>query len=391
LLALTGGRLLTPRGIVDDHALLLAGARIGAIVPADAIPPGCRTEDLLGHLLAPGFIDVQVNGGGGVLFNDAPTVAGIEAIGRAHRAFGTTGFLPTLITDDLPVMDQAMRAVEAAIDAGVPGVLGIHLEGPYLAPARCGVHDKNKFRVLDEAGVALLTSLRRGRTLVTLAPEAVPSALILRLTDAGVIVALGHTDAPYALVREALAHGATGFTHLFNAMSSLASRAPGAVGAALESDAWCGLILDGHHVNPCVLRLALRTRPAERFILVTDAMPSVGADRKDFSLQGRPITVRGGICRDAAGTLAGSDLDMASAVRNAAGMLGLALPAACAMASANPAAFLGLAGERGTLIPGMAADLVLLDADVRVIKTWIAGQACVYPADHCHSSTGKPS
>jgi N-acetylglucosamine-6-phosphate deacetylase len=366
---------LTPGGIVNDHALVLGGGRIAAIVRAEDVPPGCRIEDLGGHLLAPGFIDVQVNGGGGVLFNDAPTVAGIDAIGRAHRAFGTTGFLPTLITDDLHVMDQAMRAVEAAIDAGVPGVLGIHLEGPYLAPARCGVHDKSKFRVLDEAGVALLTSLRRGVTLVTLAPEAAAPGMIRRLADAGVIVSLGHTDAPYAMVRDALAQGATGFTHLFNAMSPLGSRAPGAVGAALESDAWCGLIVDGHHVDFCVLRLALRTRPPGRFMLVTDAMPSVGAAAKDFALQGRPVTVRDGICRNAGGTLAGSDLDMASAVRNSVAMLGLSVPAACAMASANPAAFLGLAGDRGALIPGLAADLVLLDADLRVVRGWIAGQA----------------
>jgi N-acetylglucosamine-6-phosphate deacetylase len=373
-LALSGGRLLTPRGIIDDHALVLGGGRIAAVVRAEDVPPGCRMEDLGGHLLAPGFIDVQVNGGGGVLFNDAPTVEGIDAIGRAHRAFGTTGFLPTLITDDLHVMDRAMRAVEAAIDAGVPGVLGIHLEGPYLAPARCGIHDKSKFRVLDEAGLALLTSLRRGVTLVTLAPEAAAPGMIRRLADAGVIVSLGHTDAPYAIAREALAQGATGFTHLFNAMSPLGSRAPGAVGAALESDAWCGLIVDGHHVHPGTLRLALRTRPAGRFVLVTDAMPSVGAADKDFALQGRPITVRDGICHDAGGTLAGSDLDMASAVRNSVAMLGLSVSAACTMASANPAAFLGLAGERGALMPGLAADLVLLDADLRVVRCWIAGQ-----------------
>jgi N-acetylglucosamine-6-phosphate deacetylase len=388
---LTGGRLLTPAGILDDHTLMLEGGRIAAIVPAAEVPPGCPTENLGGQLLAPGFIDIQVNGGGGVLFNDSPTVAGIEAIGRAHRAFGTTGFLPTLITDDASVMDRAMRAVEDAIEAGVPGVLGIHLEGPYLAPARCGVHDKGKFRVLDEAGLTLLTSLRRGVTLVTLAPEAAAPAMIRRLADAGVIVSLGHTDAAYAEVRESLAHGATGFTHLFNAMSPLASRAPGAVGAALESDAWCGLIVDGQHVDSCVLRLALRTRPAERFVLVTDAMPCVGVDETDFSLQGRLITVRNGVCRDAEGRLAGSGLDMASAVRNAVALLGVAVPVACSMASANAAAFLGLAAERGALARGLAADLVLLDAHLRVTKTWIAGQAWSYAPCHHPPPTGQPS
>jgi N-acetylglucosamine-6-phosphate deacetylase len=373
-LALTGGRLLTPAGILDGHALLLDGGTIAALVPAADIPPGIQAEDLAGRLLAPGLIDVQVNGGGGVLFNDQPTVAGIAAIGRAHRAFGTTGFLPTLITDGLEVMDRAMRAVEAAIEAGVPGVLGIHLEGPYLAASRRGVHDARKFRVLDEAGCALLTSLRHGRTMVTLAPEAAPPPLIRRLADEGVIVSLGHTDAPYDAVREALAAGATGFTHLFNAMSPLASRAPGTVGAALESDAWCGIIVDGHHVDPVVLRLALRARMHERFVLVTDAMPCVGAASQDFVLQGRAVRVSEGKCQDAAGTLAGSDLDMASAARNAVALLGLDAPIACAMASAHPAAWLGMLQERGTLAPGLAADLVLLDAGMRVVKTWIGGR-----------------
>jgi len=386
--AVIAAQLFTGEAMLTDHAVLIEAGRIRDVVPAHGVA-GERLDESL--ILAPGFIDVQVNGGGGVLFNDAPTVAGIAAIGRAHRAFGTTGFLPTLITDDLHVMDQAMRAVEAAMDAGVPGVLGIHLEGPYLAPARGGIHDRSKFRVLDEDGLALLTSLRRGVTLVTLAPEAAPPALIRRLSNAGVIVSLGHTDAPYAEVREALAHGATGFTHLFNAMSPLTSRAPGAVGAALESVAWCGLIADGHHVDPCVLRLALRTRPAERFVLVTDAMPSVGAAAKDFALDGRPITVRDGICRDEAGTLAGSDLDMASAVRNAVTLLRLTTQAACAMASAHPAAFLGLAAERGTLTRGLAADLVLLDDDLRVIRTWLAGRPCVYPASHHATSAGTAS
>ncbi len=371
--ALIGADVVVASGVLHDHAVLICSGSIHSVVPAADVPFDAVVEDLGGGILVPGFIDVQVNGGGGVLFNDSPTVGGIAAIGRAHRRFGTTGFLPTLISDSFEVMDRAMRAVEAAIEAGVPGVLGIHLEGPFLYPARCGVHDPGKFRVLDEDGFSLLTSLCRGVTLVTLAPEAAPPGMIHRLVEAGVVVSLGHTDASYEQARAALAEGATGFTHLFNAMSPLGSRAPGVVGAALESDAYCGIIADGHHVDPVVLRLALRMRDAGRFMLVSDAMPSVGAVAKDFVLQGKTISVRDGICRDESGTLAGSDLDMASAVMNGVGLLGLSLPQAVAMASASSAAFLGLGDHRGRLVAGQAADLVLLDDGYQVRNTWING------------------
>jgi N-acetylglucosamine-6-phosphate deacetylase len=311
-----------------------------------------------------------------VLFNDAPTVETIAAIGAAHRPYGTTGFLPTLISDDLAVVDRAMRAAEDAIQAGVPGVLGVHIEGPFLNVKRKGIHDPSKFRVIDEAALALLASLKVGKTLVTLAPETTTPEMIRRLTEAGVIVAAGHTNAAYATMRKALAAGLTGFTHLFNAMSPLASREPGVVGAALESQtAWCGLIVDGRHVDPAVLRIALRTRPLDRFMLVTDAMPTVGLVDKSFDLQGRHIRVVDGVCVDDHGTLAGSDLDMAGAVRNAMAMMGLSLAQAVAMASASPAAFLGLTRQRGTLAPGQAADLVLLDDQLNVQRTWINGVA----------------
>lgn len=375
---LVNGRILTPTGIVDGKALAIADGRIaGLIDSADTPPDGfsrATRHDLEGGLLVPGFIDTQVNGGGGVLFNDAPTVEAIAAIGAAHRAYGATGFLPTLISDDLSVVDAALRAVEQAIAAGVPGVLGVHIEGPFLNAQRKGIHDASKFRTLDDEAVALLGSLRRGKTLVTLAPETTTPDMIRRLTDAGVIVAAGHTNATYAATREALDAGVTGFTHLFNAMSPLTSREPGVVGAALESlTAWCGIIVDGRHVDPVTLKIALRTRPLDRFMLVTDAMPTVGLADKRFNLQGRQIRVENGVCVDDAGTLAGSDLDMIGAVRNAMTLMDLSLPDAVLIASAAPAAFLGLAAERGTIAKGQAADLVLLDDALNVRQTWING------------------
>lgn len=372
--ALVNGAVLTPDGVVDGRALLIdAGVIVGLVDRAD-IPAGAIVEDLAGGLLVPGFIDTQVNGGGGVLFNDAPTVETIAAIGAAHRAFGTTGFLPTLISDDLDVVDAAMRATEDAIEAGVPGVLGVHIEGPFLNEQRKGIHDADKFRVLDETAIRLLSSLKRGKTLVTLAPEMTTPDMVRRLAQAGVVVAAGHTNARYETVKAALEAGLTGFTHLFNAMSPLTSRAPGAVGAALESqDAWCGIIVDGRHVDPATLRIALRTRPLDRFMLVTDAMPTVGMGDKRFDLQGRQITVENGVCVGPDGTLAGSDLDMIGAVRNAVSMLDLSLADAVMIASAAPAAFLGLSAARGTIAPGRAADLVLLDGGRNVVRTWIDG------------------
>jgi N-acetylglucosamine-6-phosphate deacetylase len=253
-------------------------------------------------------------------------------------------------------------------------VLGIHIEGPFLSANRKGIHDASKFRVLDDAAFELLTSLKRGRTLVTLAPEATTPAMIRRLVEAGVVVAAGHTNADYAGIRQALDAGLTGFTHLFNAMSPLTSREPGAVGAALEDGAsWCGLIADGRHVHPAVLRIALRARRLDRFMLVTDALSAVGMAEKSFTVQGRPIRVVDGVCVDENGTLAGSDLDMATAVRNVIAIAGLDVAAAARMASAAPAAFLGLEGDVGTIAPGQRADLVHADDDLRVRQSWIGG------------------
>jgi N-acetylglucosamine-6-phosphate deacetylase len=372
---LLNGRVLTDAGLEEGLAVRLSGGRIAAVGPAAEIAGDAQPRDLAGGLLLPGFIDLQVNGGGGVLFNDAPSADSIAAIGEAHRRFGTTGFMPTLISDELSVVETAMAAAREAIARGVPGVLGAHIEGPFLSPRRKGIHELSKLRPMDEAAFRILTSLGAGKTLVTLAPETTNPQMIARLAKAGLVVSAGHSNASYATIRAALDHGLTGFTHLFNAMAPLTSREPGVVGAALEDiDSWCSLIVDGRHVDPVVLKIALRCRPWNRFILVTDAMPSVGAASKSFVLQGKTITVKGGVCVDEHGTLAGSDLDMASAVRNAVRMLGLDLAEAARMASRYPAEFLGLGDELGRIAPGYRADLVLVNDDVQVLDTWIAGR-----------------
>ena len=367
-IAYVNARVLTERGFRDDVAVVVDNGAIEAIVAADDVAVD-EVRDLGGDWLVPGFIDVQVNGGGDVLFNDAPTVETIRRIGEAHRRFGTTGFLPTLISDDAGKMRAAIAAVDAAIADGVPGVLGIHLKGPYLAPARRGVHDDTKFRVPDAHEIALVASLKNGRTVLTLAPERVPVETIEALTKSGVIVCAGHTGATYDQTRVALDAGLRGFTHLYNAMSPLTSREPGVVGAALDDrDAWCGIVVDGFHVHAASLRIALAAKPRGKLFLVTDAMPPVGGDSATYSLGGVTITCRDGRCVTPDGVIAGSALDMASAVRNSVATLGVDLAEAVRMASTYPADFLGLR-THGRIAPGAVARFVVLDQAMRVRET----------------------
>ncbi|HZX92221.1 MAG TPA: N-acetylglucosamine-6-phosphate deacetylase, partial [Rudaea sp.] len=349
--AFVNGRVLTGERFLAGHAVLVDDGRISAVVKAtDPRARGAEAHDLNGASLVPGFIDCQVNGGGGVLFNDAPSVETIQRIGTAHAMFGTTGFLPTLISDDVEVMRTAIQSVDQAIGAGVPGVLGIHLEGPYLAPDRRGIHNAAKFHIPREDDLALAASLRHGCTLLTLAPERVSAQAVGTLAARGVIVAAGHTAADYAATRRALDAGMRGFTHLFNAMTPLQSREPGVVGAALEDSAsWCGLIVDGYHLHPAVLRIALAAKAQGKLFLVTDAMPPVGSAGDTFELNGETITCRDGRCVNARGTLAGSSLDMAAAVRNTIEQAGISPEEALRMASTYAADFLGLGATHGQI------------------------------------------
>jgi N-acetylglucosamine-6-phosphate deacetylase len=362
-----------------DCAVVIEGGDIVTLLPRHELPAGAPVHGLPdGTWLAPGFIDVQVNGGGDVLFNDTPTLEGIAAIVAAHRRFGTTALLPTLISDTTERMHAASAAVEAAMDR-LPGVLGIHFEGPFLAPERAGVHDPAMLRAPTADNIEIVVARRRGVTLVTLAPERVPSGFVARLASTGIRVALGHSMATYEQTCAAIAEGLTGFTHLFNAMPPLLSREPGPIAAALETPgAFYGLIVDGEHVAPAMLRLALRGLGHP--MLVTDAMPPVGGAGASFMLGGKEILVRDGRCATADGTLAGAALDMASAVSNSVRMLGLDLPHALRLATAAPAAFLGLSDRLGHLAPGHRADMVALDpTEIRVLSTWVAGDEFTDP------------
>jgi N-acetylglucosamine-6-phosphate deacetylase len=374
--ALVNGRVFDGQTLHSGLAVLLEDARIAALLPTADIPAGVTQRiDLDGHLLAPGLIDIQVNGGGGVMFNDAPTLATLRSIGGAHRRHGTTGFLPTLISTDFATMQAAIETVRQALAGVVPGVLGIHLEGPFLNPDKRGIHNAERFCQLDEAAFDLLTSLPEAITLVTLAPECTSVAMIARLKLRGVLVFGGHSAASYAQTRAALDAGLRGFTHLFNAMSPMQSRAPGMVGAALEDrHSWCGMIADGQHIHPATFAVAVAAKRQGYSILVTDAMATVGSDSRAFRFDGQDISVYDGSCRLPSGALAGSDLDMLSAVRNAVRFTGLDVTEALRMGSVYPAHALGLESQLGYIRAGYRASLIELDDELNLFRSWIDGQ-----------------
>lgn len=373
---ITGARLFTGDTFLDGHGVLIDHGRITALMPEAEAPAGAEQVTLDGGLLAPGFIDTQVNGGGGVLFNATPEVAGLQRMVAAHRRYGSTGLIPTLISDHLPVMAAGAEAVRSALAGKIPGIRGIHFEGPYLNAKKRGVHAPDRLRPFEEDFLQILTAGDLGVVMVTLAPEMQPPGTVRRLADRGVKVCAGHTDATAEDIAAALQEGLCGFTHLYNAMSALHHREPGVVGAALaDARSWCGLIVDGHHVHPVAAQIAINAKPRGKIMLVTDAMPTVGAEDKRYTLYGEEIRAESGRLATGDGTLAGSDLDMASAVRNCVTLLEVPLDEALRMASLYPAQFLGLDRQIGRLEKGYDADLVWLDDDLRCAMSWIGGAA----------------
>ncbi len=335
--------------------------------------------DLGGGILSAGFIDTQVNGGGGTLFNQDTNIEAVRNIKNAHLKFGTTSILPTLISDDFEIMEKAINAIDSAIKSNEAGIIGIHLEGPFLSEAKKGVHDKDKFRIIDSKAIELISALKVAKTLVTLAPENAPKGAIANLVDRGIIVAGGHSNAKIEQVQSAINEGLSGFTHLFNAMSQLEARAPNMVGAALSfNNCFSGIIVDLVHVHKDNILLAHKLLGPKQLMLVTDAMSCVGTNAKEFLLYGKKITVRDGSCFDENGTLAGSALDMASAVRNAHKRIGIPLGQCLQMASETPARFLGLENDIGAIKEGLDADLVHLNDDLEVQSVWQKGAKIIH-------------
>jgi N-acetylglucosamine-6-phosphate deacetylase len=374
--AILADRAFDGHGWHAEAAVLIRDGRIAGVDHWSKVPAEWRQTRLpAGTFLAPGFIDLQVNGGGGVLLNDRPTADGMRAIARAHRRFGTTACLPTLISDTREQMRAAIAAARSA--AGRDGILGLHLEGPFISPQRPGVHRPDRIAQASAGDLEDLREVARaGTSLVTLAPECVPAGFVRTLASFGVRVSIGHSEASATVVMQAVEDGATGVTHLFNVMPPLSAREPGIAGAALaEPRLTAGLIVDGIHVDPVSVRAAFAAKGADRIALITDAMPTVGATLDRFELMGRTIRLADGRLTTEEGTLAGAHLDMASAVRNAMKLAGLSLEQALRSASLTPARFLGLDKERGVLTAGARADLVALNDDLTVVATWLDGSA----------------
>ncbi|TMJ56339.1 MAG: N-acetylglucosamine-6-phosphate deacetylase [Alphaproteobacteria bacterium] len=351
----------------------VSGSLIQNVSFGEAPSPGmiALTSDAI---LAPGFIDIQVNGGGGVLLNDDPSEAGVRRIVEAHRRTGTTGCLPTLITDRTDMIERLAAIAQGSLQ--IPGVLGFHLEGPAINKVRKGIHLESEIRALSARDLAAMESFGDcGRSIVTLAPECVPPSVIDDLVRAGLRVSAGHSEATAMQIAQAADRGLSAVTHLFNAMSQLTAREPGVVGAALDDERlFAGIICDGLHVDPLSLRVAMRCKGRDRLMLITDAMPLVGTDLRHFLLQGRHITLRGTRLTAPDGTLAGAHLTMMQAVHNAVALLGVDIADALTMASRTPATFLGLASELGAIVPGYRADLVAFSSKFEVIQTWVSGR-----------------
>ena len=373
--AIRGARIFSGSEFLDQHAIVVTEGRIERICPDDRVESGTPCLDLPGGTVAPGFIDLQVNGGGGVLFNNAPTFTSLGTMLKAHRHGGTTALLPTIITDAQTVREQALESIQEAMDRGLDGVLGLHFEGPFLDTGRRGVHSETHVRPIDDDDVTWLESISLCRVMLTLAPEHVSPERIEKLSHAGVIVCAGHSAATLEQTNAAIAAGLRGFTHLFNAMSPLGSREPGMVGAALASaDCWCGIIVDGHHVHPTNVLLALRALPQGKLYLVSDSMATVGAEEKSFELYGETIAEKDGHLVNQEGRLAGSAISMIDAVRNTHKDVGVPLDECLRMASLYPAELIGDASQRGRIDAGYRADLVHFDEDFEVLNTWVVGE-----------------
>ncbi len=376
--ALVGARIFTGEEFLENQALIINGDAIEAVVPASDLSPDFVRVELSGGVLAPGFIDLQVNGGGGAFFTNNTSVDAIQTMLDGHRPTGTTSFLPTLISDTREVHQAGVRAVADAVGAGIKGVLGVHVEGPFFDMARRGAHNERYIRKMGQADidwlVASVKAQHEFKVMLTLAPEHADAGQIKQLTSAGVVVCAGHTDGHYDDVVAALKEGLSGFTHLYNAMRPTTGREPGVVGAALEdTNSWCGIIIDTYHVHAASARIAYAAKPKGKMYLVTDAMSTVGSPEKSFQIYGETIYEKDGCLVNAEGRLAGSAIGMIDAVRLNTHWVGVELAESLRMASLYPAEFMQVDNYLGRIRANYRADLVHFTDDFKVTRTWIAG------------------
>ncbi len=373
--AICGATVFDGEHFLQDHCVIVENGTITEVLETNRVPENIVCQQLQGGILAPGFIDIQVNGGGDVMLNNAPGKDTVDTMTAAHRRSGTTGMLPTIISDTFARQSACVDAVHAAQSAGNLSVLGVHIEGPFFALEKRGAHRANMIRMPDGSDIDWLCSLEMASIVVTLAPEHARAGQIRQLTEAGVHVCAGHSNARYEQVQNAITEGLRGFTHVFNAMSPLTSREPGTVGAALDSETtWIGIIADGHHVHPANIRIAHRAKPRGKTLLVSDAMATVGGKDSFFEIYGEKIEEKGGRLINADGVLAGSAIGMIDAVRIATDIVGIPLQESLRMAALYPAEFIQRDKELGRIAHGFLANLVHFDSNFSVHGTWVAGQ-----------------
>ncbi|MDO3388220.1 N-acetylglucosamine-6-phosphate deacetylase [Gilvimarinus sp. SDUM040013] len=375
--ALVGARIFTGDQFLDNRAVVIEGANIISLPENDNVVqsyPDAEIIELDGGIIAPGFIDLQVNGGGGAFFTNDTSVSALQSMLDGHRPTGTTSMLPTLISDTRTTHQAGVKAVADAVDARMQGILGIHIEGPFFDMDKRGAHNAKYIREIEDEDMQWLTAIEGFKIMVTLAPEHAASGQIKRLVDSGIFVAAGHTNAHYEDVMLAIDEGLSGFTHLFNAMRPQTGREPGVVGAALDSaNTWCGIICDNHHVHPGSVRVAMNAKPLGKLYLVTDAMSTVGGEQKSFTIYGEEIFEKDGALVNAEGNLAGSAIGMIDAVRIAHQAIGISLSECLRMASLYPAQYMRLNQSLGRIDDNYRADLVHFTNDFNVTATWVAG------------------
>ncbi|MFB4413595.1 MULTISPECIES: N-acetylglucosamine-6-phosphate deacetylase [Pantoea] len=374
--ALVNGRIYSGHEVLDNHAVVVADGLIARVCPRESLPANIEQRDMAGAMIAPGFIDLQLNGCGGVQFNDsldALSIETLETMQRANEKSGCTSFLPTLITSSDALMTRAIETMRAYLQKHQHQALGLHLEGPWLSKAKKGTHDPALIRLPDAAMVQYLCDNADVITKVTLAPENAGSEVIRQLTDAGIIVSAGHSNATYEEAKAGFSAGVRFATHLYNAMPTFAGREPGLIGALFDSpDVYCGIIADGLHVHYANVRNAKRIK-GDKLVLVTDATAPAGADISEFIFAGKTIYYRDGLCVDENGTLSGSALTMIEAVQNSVEHVGIALDEALRMASLYPARAMGVERQLGSIEAGKIANLTVFTRDFKIIKTFVNG------------------
>ena len=372
--AITGSKLFNGIDFIEHKALLIDDQHIAGIVNKDAIPTDFQVKKLEGGILSPGFIDLQVNGGGGKLFNNSPDKESLNTIISAHQYFGTTSIMPTVISDSLNILQKCTDTISNEIDNN-HSLLGIHIEGPFFNVKYRGVHQKQYINTINASYLNLFETLDKFPVMLTLAPECISIKQLKHLKSLGFKILAGHTDANYDQLEEAVKYGLDGFTHLFNAMGQISAREPGVVGSAFDFDETsASIIVDLHHVHPSLINLSFKQKPKGKLFFVSDSMATINHGEPSFELYDEVVSESNGRIINSEGKLAGSSITQIDAIKNAYQKCSIPLESAISMATLYPAEYLGVSDYIGQLKKGYRADLAHFDSNFHVQNVWLAGK-----------------